>query len=71
MFLFLCTAKGLNPDDYMDEEVEEFVQTAPPTLEDKLASASLKEIDELEVSEVNDFSNHEEHAAQMFDANAI
>lgn len=55
----------------MDEEVEEFVQTAPPTLEDKLASASLKEIDELEVSEVNDFSNHEEHAAQMFDANAI
>lgn len=42
--------KGLNPDDFIEEE-EVFVQTQAPTLEEKLANATLKEIDELEVSE--------------------
>lgn len=56
LFSSLClpclhgTAKGLNPDDFIEEE-EELVEDVAPTLEDKLADASLKEIDEIEVSE--------------------
>jgi hypothetical protein len=43
-------AKGLNPDDFVEDDEEEFVEVATPTLEEKLADASLQEIDELEVT---------------------
>lgn len=48
--IYVLTGKGLNPDDFLETEEEEFVVFSEPTLEDKLDNASLQEIDELEVS---------------------
>lgn len=47
----MIAGKGLNPDDFLEKEDGDDVFEAPrsPTLEEKLAEATLTEIDELEV----------------------
>ena len=45
-----AVAKGLNPDDFVKKDDDKLLDIKEPTLEDKLATASLNEIDEIEVS---------------------
>lgn len=48
-------AKGLNPDDFKEDSDDDILRnTSTPTLEEKLACASLNEIDELEEDEDDD-----------------